>query len=106
VIVRSDAPTGVQLAMTVHAAGQSAQLPGALEAAPPTIAVALVASPAELATLAAHLAAASVPHVIVCEPDEPWRGAVLAIGMVPMPKPAARRFVARLRLARGKDDRG
>ncbi|HEX5060692.1 MAG TPA: hypothetical protein VFV99_15090 [Kofleriaceae bacterium] len=106
-IVRDDVPTGVQLAQTVHAAGWSAQLPESQGAEPPTIAVALAASPAELADLASALADAGVPHVRVHEPDEPWRGALMAIGVVPTSRARVRRYLAHLRPARvrGKDDR-
>jgi hypothetical protein len=107
VIVRSDAPSGVQLAQTIHAAGQSAQLADAESASPPTIAVALAASCDELAATARVLAEAGVRHVLVHEPDEPWRGALMAIGIVPSPRVHVRRFVAHLPLVRGKDkDRG
>ena len=102
-IVRGDVPTGVQLAQTIHAAGWSAQLAGAHGASPPTVAVALSASPAELSELAARLAELRVPHVCVHEPDEPWRGALMAIGMVPAPRAHVQRHVAHLRLVRGKD---
>ncbi|HUJ57016.1 MAG TPA: hypothetical protein VLX92_00830 [Kofleriaceae bacterium] len=105
-IVRADAPLGVQLAQTIHAAGQSAQLPGARTASPPTVAIALASPPAELAELAAALAAAGVRHVCVHEPDDPWRGALMAIGVVPSPRALVRRFVAHLPLVRGKDDHG
>ena len=103
VIVRDDAPPGVQLAQTIHAAGQSAQLAGASPTTPPTIAIALAAPPAELAVLARALAEAGVRHVRVHEPDEPWRGALMAIGVVPSPRALVRRFVAHLPLVRGKD---
>jgi hypothetical protein len=106
VIVRDDVPLGVQLAQTIHAAGQSAQLPGSCTAAPPTIAVSLAASQAELGDLAHTLAAAGVPHVRVHEPDEPWRGALMAIGVVPTSRARVRRYLAHLPLVRGKDDRG
>lgn len=96
----------MQLAQTIHAAGQSAQLPDARPASPPTIAVALAASPDELAALARALADSDIRHVLVHEPDAPWRGALMAIGMVPSPRVAVRRFVAHLPLVRGKDDRG
>ncbi len=106
-IVRSDAPAGVQLAQTIHAAGQSAQLAGADSASPPTIAVALAASCDELAAVARALGEADVRHVLVHEPDEPWRGALMAIGIVPSPRAHLRRLVAHLPLVREKDeDRG
>jgi hypothetical protein len=103
VIVRRDAPPGVQAAMIIHAAGQSAQLPGACAAAAPTTAVALEAPPDELVPLARALADAGVPHVLVHEPDERWRGAPMAIGVVPSPRSAVRRMLAHLRPVRGED---
>jgi hypothetical protein len=106
VIVRDDAPIGVQIAQTIHAAGWSAQLPGANAAAPPTTAIALAAPVDALAAIARRLDAAGVPHVLVHEPDDPWRGALMAIGVVPSPRAAVQRFVAHLRLVRGKDDHG
>lgn len=105
-IVRDDAPPGVQLAQTIHAAGQSAQLPDASPASPPTVAIALAARSDELAALARALADAGVHHVLVHEPDDPWRGALMAIGVVPSPRAFVRRFVAHLPLVRGKDDHG
>ena len=50
----------MQLAQTIHAAGQSAQLPGAAAAAPPTTAIALAAPVDELLALAGRLADAGV----------------------------------------------
>ena len=105
-IVRSDVPRGVQLAQTIHAAGCSAQLPGASSTAPPTVAVALAAPPAVLAALARALADAGIAHVCVHEPDDPWHGALMAVGVVPAPRALVRRFVAHLPLVRGKDDHG
>jgi hypothetical protein len=104
--VRGDVSSGVQLAQTIHAAGASAQHRDAHTASPPTVAIALAASPDELASLARALAAAGVSHVLVHEPDDPWRGALMAIGMVPAPRALVRRFVAHLPLVRGKDDHG
>ncbi len=92
--------------MIIHAAGESAQLSSAAAAAPPTHAVALAASPAELAVLARALDAAGVAAVFVREPDEPWRGALMAIGIAPMPRARLRHLLAHLPLVRGKDDHG
>ena len=105
-IVRSDAPPGVQLAQTIHAAGQSAQLPGAATAAPPTTAIALAAPVDELLALAGRLADAGVACVLIREPDDPWRDAPMALGIIPAPRALVQRFVAHLPLVRGKDDRG
>ena len=104
--MRADVPTGVQLAQTIHAAGQSAQLPAASPASPPTTAVALAALPDELAALARALAAAGIHHVLVHEPDFPWRGALMAIGVVPSSRALVRPLVAHLPLVRGKVDHG
>lgn len=103
-IVRSDVPPGVQLAQTIHAAGWSAQLAHAGDASPPTIAVALGARPDELCALARALEAAGVQHVLVHEPDEPWRGALMAIGVVPASRARVRPLLAHLPLVRGKAD--
>ena len=89
--------------MIVHAAGHSAQLPGALPAAPPTVAVALLASVDELLALQRVLVEQDLPHVLVREPDGMWRDAPMAIGVVPMHRERVRRLFAHLRLVRGKD---
>ena len=102
-IVRDDLPPGTQAAMIVHAAGHSAQLPGTSPAAPPTIAVALHASLDDLLALHRALDERDLPHVLVRAPDEPWRDAPMAIGVVPMPRERVRRLFAHLRLVRGKD---
>lgn len=91
--------------MIVHAAGESAQLVEARATGPPTRAVALAASEAELVRLAAALADAAVPHVLVREPDAPWNGAAMALGLAPMARARARRLLAHLPLVRGEDDR-
>ena len=92
--------------MIVHAAGQSAQLPGAETASSPTTAVALEAPPCALLALQRVLVEHGVPHVLVREPDEPWRDAPMAIGVVPMPRARVRRLLAHLPLVRGKDRHG
>lgn len=89
--------------MIVHAAGASAQLPGAEAASPPTTAVALATSLDELCALSRALADADVPHVFVREPDEPWRDAPMAIGVVPMARARVRRYLAHLPLVRAEE---
>ncbi len=101
-IVRDDVPTGVQVAMVVHAAGHSAQLRGASSAAPPTVAVALLASVEELVALERALLHLEIPHVLVREPDEPWCNAPMAIGVVPIERARVRRLFASLPLAGGR----
>ena len=61
----------------------------------------MVADEAALALLAERLELASVAHVVVREPDPPWSGALMAIGIPPLADPrAARRVLARLQLLR------
>ncbi|HEU0033167.1 MAG TPA: hypothetical protein VFQ53_21185 [Kofleriaceae bacterium] len=111
--------------------GRLSQLPGACSAAPPTViivrrcrlagrcrvrpAVALLASSVdELLAIARALDDADLPHVLVREPDEPYRNdpaaaaaagagrhAPMAIGVVPMPRVRVRRHLAHLPLVRG-----
>lgn len=84
--------------MIVHAAGESAC---GLEAG--AHAVALHASPDELAALERALRDHGVAHAAIREPDPPWCGALMAIGVCPARDGRGRRLVARLRLVRGKD---
>lgn len=84
-IVRADLPVGFLAAQVVHAAGESS--PGNLD--PGTNAVVLAATPGQLADLERRLARAGVPHVAIREPDEPWCGALCAIGLEPVQDRAA-----------------
>lgn len=76
VIVRADLPHGLQVAQTIHAAGESA--PRRLPAG--TIAVALAARDApHLLELGEALTRAAIPHVLVREDD----GEPMSIGVEP-----------------------
>jgi hypothetical protein len=80
-VVRNDLPRGVLAAQLIHAAGESS--PGSLPDG--TFAVALGARDLdELETLERKLLDAGLPHVAVREPDEPWGGALMAIGIRPV----------------------
>lgn len=85
--------------MIVHAAGESAC---GLEAG--AHAVALHASPDELRALEETLVERGVAHVAFRDPDPPWCGALMAIGVQPTRDRRGRRLLAHLRLVRGKDD--
>lgn len=76
VIVRADLPHGLQVAQTIHAAGESA-----LERLPTgTIAVALAARDApHLLELSEALGRAAIKHVVVREED----GEPMSIGVEP-----------------------
>jgi hypothetical protein len=108
-IVRRDLPLGTIAAQLIHAAGASS--PGALPSDTRAIAL-MVANEAELAAVVERLERAALPHVVVREPDPPWSGALMAIGIPPFvdqPAPpfggaadprAVRRVTAKLSLLR------
>jgi hypothetical protein len=61
----------------------------------------MVDNEAELALLAERLELAAIPHVAVREPDPPWSGALMAIGIPPLVESrAVRRVLAKLPLLR------
>ena len=96
--MRRDVPLGTIAAQLIHAAGASS--PGALPAATRAVAL-MVDTEAELALLAERLELAEIPHVAIREPDPPWSGALMAIGILPLVDlRAARRVLAQLRLLR------
>jgi peptidyl-tRNA hydrolase len=83
VVVRSDLPLGTVCAQIVHAAGESS--PGNLP--PHTHAVVLsVTNEDALLELEARLLAADVECYPIREPDAPWNGALMAIGLPPQRK--------------------
>jgi hypothetical protein len=71
--------------MVVHATGESVSTthPDGLHA------VVLAGDPQELQRLKERLTAASVPHRTIIEPDPPFLGEVMAVGITP----AARRLI-------------
>lgn len=97
VVVRADLPRGIQAANIVHAAGESS--PGNL--AEGTHAVCLTAPDEDaLKGIADRLEAAGVAFVRVFEPDAPYRGALMSIGLVPGRKEGLRRHLSSLSLLR------
>lgn len=95
-MVRRDLDYGVAAAQLIHAAGESAFNP----VQPGTYAVALSASADQLARLVLKLKAEGVRHACVYEPDAPFNGALLAVGIEPRAKSEVRRYVASLPLIR------
>lgn len=78
--MRDDLPRGIQSAQIIHAAGESS--PGKLPSG--TFAVSLMVRDEDtLMSWAFRLQQAKVPHVLVFEPDAPFNGALMAIGVVP-----------------------
>lgn len=96
--MRADLPRGVQAASLVHAAGESS--PGGLSEG--TYAVVLaVPDEAALYSLACKLERAGVGHRLIVEPDAPWSGALMAIGLVPVvDRKEVRRWLSSLPLLR------
>ena len=97
-IIRADLPVGVKIAQTIHAAGESS--PGSLPS--DTRAVALQArDEAELLSLERALTDAGFYFSAIREPDPPWNGALMAIGLAPQPRtPELRQLLGRLPLVR------
>lgn len=94
-IVRGDLPRGLQAAQIVHAAGESS--PGDLPAG--TYAVVLaVPDKHALAAEAFRLTKAGVPFTPIYEPDAPYFGEVMALGLKPQRKEALRRHLSSLPL--------
>lgn len=80
-VIRQDLPRGVLAAQLIHAAGESAG--GVLPTS--TIAVALAArDEAHLVTIEQQLRRLAIPHRAIREPDPPWNGALMAIGIAPV----------------------
>lgn len=84
------------MAQTIHAAGES--VCGPVPAG--THAVALHATPEQLLDLEARLAAGGVVFSAIREPDPPWAGALMAIGIAPSRKAEVRPYVRHLGLVR------
>jgi hypothetical protein len=83
-------------AQVVHAAGETSpgQLPEGTHAV-------VLATPDEAALARVHraLVAAGIPHKAIIEPDPPWDGALMAIGIEPTgDRRAIRRVLGRLPL--------
>lgn len=83
-------------AQLTHAAGESS--PGKLPSGTRAIVLA-VDSERALALLEERLRQAGLDHVAIREPDPPWSGALMAIGLMPVRTTAqVRRVLARLPL--------
>lgn len=87
-IVRRDLPLGVMCAQLAHAAGESFFQLG-LSAVPPvniertTVVVLGARNEHRLKRLEAKLQQVHIPHAAIREPDAPWDGQLMAIGLVP-----------------------
>lgn len=97
-LVRDDIPAGAAAAQLVHAAGESS--PGNLPC--DTFAVVLaVPSAGDLEALAERLVTLGVRHVLIREPDAPWCGEAMALGLAPVDRETVRVVLKHLRLYKG-----
>lgn len=84
VIIRNDLPIGAKIAQTIHAAGESANnkvLPKN------THAIALSCqNENELLRLEFRLNQNNIEYVLIREPDAPYNGEAMAIGICPQPR--------------------
>ena len=97
--MRSDLPLGVFAAQLVHAAGESAQN---MEVPEGTHAVVLaVPDEQSLLSVEAKLAQHGLDFKSVREPDAPWNGQLMAIGIRPQPRKKLKKLLANLPLYKG-----
>jgi len=97
-VVRKDLPFGVALAQVVHAAGESVQN---VEVPPQTHAVVL-AVPDEISLLSVEkkLLEAGIEISAIREPDEPYSGALMTVGIKPQTREKIRKLLSNLPLYR------
>lgn len=94
-IVRRDLPIGTLAAQIIHAAGESS--PGNLPE--DTFAVALAAdSELQLLSIEQKLKNKNIPHAAIREPDAPWLGQLMAIGIAPCDRSLVRKEIGNLPL--------
>lgn len=94
-ILLQNLPSGVKLAQAVHAAGESGG-----DVPKNTHAIVLEADMDSLLDLEAKLWDNSVPYEAIREPDCPYEGQLLAIGICPGKKEILEKYVSTFRLAR------
>lgn len=90
----------MQLAQTIHAAGESSspnKVPGG------TYAVALEARDSDhLEEISSRLSKRGITHTCIHEPDPPYNGALLSIGVCPGKKNVVGRYLSDLPLVRDR----
>lgn len=94
-MTRRDLPRGTQAAQLIHAAGHSATGPLPEH----TFAIALsCADEVELEAVSKRLSEAGISHERVREPDAPYNGQLMALGLPSAYKSTYRRFISNLPL--------
>ena len=95
VIVRRDLPAGTLVSQVIHAAGESS--PGNLPEG--TLAVALaVEGELQLLALEQKLKKNNIDFRAIREPDAPWNGQLMAIGIAPCDRSIVKKEVGNLPL--------
>ncbi len=94
-VVREDLPLGMIAAQLIHAAGESS--PGNLSEGTYAIALA-VPDEQGLKALIRELHDHRVEHVIIREPDAPYYGQLMAIGIVPRPRSTLTKILSKFPL--------
>lgn len=95
--MRSDLPIGVLASQIVHAAGESS--PGNLPKNTHAVVLA-VPDQAKLLALERKICELDIPHKAIREPDDPWNGQLMTIGIEPMQKYLVKKIVSNLPLLR------
>lgn len=89
---------GIAACQAAHASSESIR---ELPVSDQTSVCALMAeTSADLEALAVRLAEASIPHVVIREPDAPYNGAATAVGITPMDRELVRPHVAAFKVFR------
>lgn len=83
---------GQRCAQLIHAAGDTGPAPEGCYA------VALEASARELLKLESQLRSASIPYRAIREPDPPFNGELVAIGIFPCLRESVNKYTKRLRV--------
>lgn len=82
----------------MHAAGESS--PGNLPSGTHAVVLA-VQTEDKLLKLSEYLTRLEIEHVLIQEPDVPYCGAAMAIGLIPVPAETVKKYLKSLRLYSG-----
>ena len=100
ILLREDMTIGQKLAQTTHAAGESFKIPPKIRGAPVYAVCLSVKTEYDLLKIEMALQNANIEHVAIREPDEPFCGAITAIGICPVERSKVKKFLSNLPLVR------
>lgn len=102
IIIREDLPSNIALVQAIHAASES----GPTKKGDYAIALAAIDEP-HLEQIESQLISHNIPHISIREPDEPYCGQIMAIGLVPVQeRKSVRRVVGKLKLVTRRINNG